>query len=149
MDSLKVVAVATSDNGISVWDFIGGGKLLFSFDVHHTILSSIQFFRTYQVLITNGFDNIMCVYEMDGRHNDASKVGQLNGHVSIITAFKGIEGTPMVVSADDKVFIRIWDIRTCMCIQTIGKQEDQRTSESLFPLSLRPGVPCECTRDPK
>lgn len=48
---------------------------------------------------------------------EAVKVGDLLGHFSIVTAFKGVEGTAMVVSCDDRHNIKLWDIRTTKCIQ--------------------------------
>jgi hypothetical protein len=41
----------------------------------------------------------------------------------VINTFIVIEETPMVVSADDKGRIKVWDIRSYMCIQTIDMGE--------------------------
>lgn len=43
-------------------------------------------------------------------------MGELDGHMTIVTSFKGIEDTPMIVSSDDKYNVKIWDIRTTKCI---------------------------------
>ena len=37
----------------------------------------------------------------------------------MLTAMTAIENSPMVVSADDCGVIKVWDIRTLKCIQTL------------------------------
>ncbi|KAL4466134.1 hypothetical protein ABPG74_004371 [Tetrahymena malaccensis] len=118
IEYLKVVAIGSSDNYVSVWDFLGQ-KLLFQINVSHAHLNIMSYFQTYQVILTGGYDNQICIYEFHPTYNDANKVGELQGHMSIVTAFKGIEGTPMIVSSDDKYNVKIWDIRTTNCIQSI------------------------------
>ncbi|EAR87603.1 WD domain, G-beta repeat protein (macronuclear) [Tetrahymena thermophila SB210] len=118
IEYLKVVAIGSSDNYVSIWDFLGQ-KLLFQINVSHAHLNIMSYFQTYQVILTGGYDNQICIYEFHPTYNDANKVGELQGHMSIVTAFKGIEGTPMIVSSDDKYNVKIWDIRTTNCIQSI------------------------------
>lgn len=36
--------------------------------------------------------------------------------MSIVTAVKGVEGTPMIVSSDDRFNVKVWDIRSTKCI---------------------------------
>lgn len=41
------------------------------------------------------------------------------GHLHIVTAIECIEGTPMIITADDNGTIKTWDIRSFQCCQTI------------------------------
>jgi hypothetical protein len=41
----------------------------------------------------------------------------------MVTALEVIEGTPMVVTADDAGIIKTWDIRSLKCIQTVDRKE--------------------------
>ncbi|KAL4465065.1 hypothetical protein ABPG72_012248 [Tetrahymena utriculariae] len=126
VEYLKVVAIGSSDNYVSVWDFLGQ-KLLFQINVSHAHLNIMSYFQTYQVILTGGYDNQICIYEFHPTYNDANKVGELQGHMSIVTAFKGIEGTPMIVSSDDKYNVKIWDVRTTNCIQSISIKINLKT----------------------
>lgn len=58
----------------------------------------------------------MKIYYFNPTYNDASKLGELLGHMSIVTAAKGVEGTPMIVTTDDKFNVKVWDIRYTKCI---------------------------------
>ena len=42
---------------------------------------------------------------------DISYDGALRGHGSAISAMDVIENTPMLVSADDEGYVKLWDIR--------------------------------------
>ncbi len=50
---------------------------------------------------------------------DTTLKGELLGHESAVTSFTLIRKTPMVVSADDKGKVKIWNIRNLKCMQTI------------------------------
>lgn len=41
----------------------------------------------------------------------------------MVTALEVIEETPMVITADDSGTIKIWDIRSLKCLQTVERKE--------------------------
>ena len=45
--------------------------------------------------------------------------GRLVSHLSMVTSMLCIENTPMLVSADDKGSVKLWDVRSLKCIQTL------------------------------
>ncbi|EGR32512.1 hypothetical protein IMG5_079920, partial [Ichthyophthirius multifiliis] len=51
--------------------------------------------------------------------------GQLIGHQSIVTAIQQIINTQMIVSADDQGDIKLWDLRTFSCLQSIQLKQKQ------------------------
>ena len=59
------------------------------------------------------------LFTINPHFHDATKVGRLKGHISMITSIATIENTPMVISADDLGTIKVWDIRQLRCIQSI------------------------------
>lgn len=69
-------------------------------------------------MVTCGFDVTMNIYQIHQEYNDGDLMGQLKGHTSLVCAMECIEGTPLVVSSDDKHIIKVWDVRTLKCIQT-------------------------------
>lgn len=74
-------------------------------------MHSLSFFKTYQVLITAGYENTIRLYGIDPDFYDAIEKGKLVGHQSMITAIQVIEKTPMLISSDDIGTIKVWDVR--------------------------------------
>jgi WD40 repeat protein len=70
------------------------------------------------VLLTSGYDNVINVYQLLKRYNDAEHLGKLEGHSSLVTAIACIENSPVAISSDDKYIIKLWDIRTLKCVQS-------------------------------
>jgi WD40 repeat protein len=46
--------------------------------------------------------------------------GRLVSHLSMVTSMVCLEGTPMLASADDKGTVKLWDIRSLKCVQTLS-----------------------------
>lgn len=67
----------------------------------------------------SGLEKRIKIYELHPRFMDASMKGELIGHENLITSFSLIKDTPMLVSADDKGKVKVWDYRIFTCIQTI------------------------------
>lgn len=82
-------------------------------------IQNIMFSARYQVLLCCACDTKIDVLEVNPQYFDISVKGKLVGHESVINTFTVVEETPMVVSADDKGKIKIWDLRSYKCIQTI------------------------------
>lgn len=115
IDHIKLIAIVTQDNFIYFFDFFQR-KQLFRLQSKHDHIHSLLYFYEYQLLLTAGFDNLIHIYEIVCDINDYNELGQLYGHNTMITAVSAIEGTPMVISTDDRFNIKIWDIRTKKCI---------------------------------
>lgn len=105
---LKKVAVSVKSVGVTLWDMqrgsiilevgiveIGLGILLYSVETHLLLLS---------------IWGSISVHGIDKGCNDSSEVGELIGHTSTVEAMACISGTSMVVSADDRGMVRVWDL---------------------------------------
>lgn len=80
---------------------------------------SIVYFHSYSILVCGGFSNHVSLYKIHPKNLEVSLAGTLVGHQSMVTSFDCVEKTPMIISADDSGIIKIWDIRTMKCIQTV------------------------------
>ena len=91
---------------------------MIKFNTHHVHIHTTKFFKTFQLLLTAGFDNKIEIHEIRPYYTicDHNYTGELYGHTSLITSFAPIEKTPMVIPADDKFCIKLWDIRKLACI---------------------------------
>ena len=67
----------------------------------------------------SGLEKKIRIYDLHPVFMDASLKGELIGHENLITCFSLIADSPMLVSADDKGKVKLWDFRNLMCLQTI------------------------------
>jgi WD40 repeat protein len=67
----------------------------------------------------SGLEKKIKIYELHPIFMDASLKGELIGHENLITSFTLISNTPMLISADDKGKVKLWDFRNLICLQTI------------------------------
>ncbi|KAL4499692.1 hypothetical protein ABPG72_017232 [Tetrahymena utriculariae] len=115
---LKLVAVGSSDRLITIWDF-NKGSMVQCIEFFKAGIHSVVYFKSYQVLVCGGFQNNISLHQIDPKYLDVNNKGLLIGHQSMITAIDCVEKTPMIISSDDSGTIKIWDIRTLKCIQTV------------------------------
>jgi hypothetical protein len=118
---IKLLALASTDKHIRIWELrdINKPKIIFCLNLVKGGVHQVRFFNSYQVLLVAGYENSIPVFSITPKYYDVNVVGRLVGHVSIITAMDVVEGTPMVITADDTGTIKTWDIRLCHCYQTI------------------------------
>ncbi|KAL4463948.1 hypothetical protein ABPG74_005885 [Tetrahymena malaccensis] len=116
---IKLVAVSSLDKKVTVWD-LEKENIIFTIDLGHAGIHHLLYHYQYQCLITSGFENSINVYSVNPQYLDYDALGKLVGHNSMVTAVQIIDKTPMVVSADDMGNIKIWDIRSLKCLQTIN-----------------------------
>lgn len=65
-------------------------------------------------ILSVGHENYVNVWSPEGSIN-RSHIGKLEGHNSPVVCAKFINQTPFCVSVDEKMNVRIWDIRTLQC----------------------------------
>ena len=62
---LKMVVIASSNNIITLWNFIGKPNFIFKVDTNHSRIHTLKFFNTHQVLLTAGYDYKVNIYHID------------------------------------------------------------------------------------
>lgn len=65
-------------------------------------------------ILSVGHENYINVWSPEGSIN-RSHIGKLEGHNAPVVSAKFINQTPFCVSVDEKLNVRIWDIRTLQC----------------------------------
>lgn len=118
---IKLVALASTDKHIRIWDVsdIFKPKIIFCLNLIKGGVHQMKFLGSFQVMVVAGYENSIPVFNITPRYYDVNVVGRLVGHVSIVTALEVLEGSAMVISADDTGCIKTWDIRSFQCYQTI------------------------------
>lgn len=127
---LKMLVTASSSKLVKVWNLsqLNKGHTIFIINMFKGGVHQIKFFKDYRVLLVAGYENNIPILQISAKHTEIDIKGKLAGHLSLITAIECVESTPMVISADDSGCIKIWDIRSLKCFQTIDL--NQRTSIS-------------------
>ena len=97
---LKLVVVGSLDKQLTILN-MSKRHIVLIIDMNQGGVHSFVVSETYQVLLSAGFENPISVYSIDPNYFDSLLVGKMVGHSSMVTALEVIEGTPMVVSADD------------------------------------------------
>lgn len=120
--TLNLVAVASLDKIITIWNF-KQAQMIQVIEIPRAGIHSLVYSHNYQVILSAGYENNINLFQINPVFYDTFQVGRLIGHTSMVTALNIIESTPMVVSADDFGAIKIWDIRTLNCIQSINYGE--------------------------
>ena len=118
IEILKLVAVASMDKLITLWD-VSSKRIMLEIQLSNAGAHSIVYVPMFQTLITAGYENVICLWEVNTDYLDYSLTGRLVGHSSMIAAVQIIQKTPMIVSSDDIGHIKVWDIRNFSCLQTI------------------------------
>ncbi|CAD8186742.1 unnamed protein product [Paramecium octaurelia] len=123
---LQLVCIACQDK-LTMWDLWEHNKpkLLFKLQVNHSRLNNIVFFQEYHLIITSGFDTKVNLYQLHKKYNDGDYVGQLEGHTAIVTAIQCVEKSPIVITTDDRLIVKLWDIRIMKCIQSFDLEMRQ------------------------
>jgi WD40 repeat protein len=67
---------------------------------------------------------------------DTNLKGELTGHESLVTSFTLLRKSPMVVSADDKGKVKVWDLRNYKCIQTLDFRDKTNITKLLDMMPL-------------
>ena len=97
---MKLCAVGCLDKQVTIWDLVGE-RCVVKIDLMKGGIQSINYSDDYQVLLTSGYENIVNIYTIDATYGDSTLVGQLVGHLGMVTALTLIRHSPMVVTADD------------------------------------------------
>lgn len=118
MPVIKLVAVGSLDKLVTIWDFYKRNMVHY-IDLTAGGIHSLLFFNSYQVLISAGYENSISVYQINPFYLEHDLLGKLIGHNSMVTAIRCIEKTPILISADDNGILKLWDIRSFKCVQTV------------------------------
>jgi len=118
LDLLKLIAVASLDKLVTIWNFYKQTVVL-EIDLSQGGVQSMIWANSYQTLITVGYENVVKIWTISPQFLDATLIGKLIGHLSMITAIEYIENTAMLITADDIGSLKVWDIRNFECVQTI------------------------------
>ncbi len=116
----NAVVTCSLDHSIKAWDLFTGTKLGSFSPKHSTGVRCLDYTSAFTgYIISVGHENVIKVWSPEVSINRAY-AGCLEGHSSAVISAKFMEGSPCVMSVDEKLNIRIWDIRNMTCMQVIA-----------------------------
>jgi len=119
------IATCSLDQSIRIWDLHSGTRLGTLKPKHLSGVRSLDYTPDFSgSIISVGHENYIKVWSPEVSIHQAY-VGMLEGHNTAVMNAKFIQRAPYVVSIDEKLNIRIWDIRNLACLQVISQDRKQ------------------------
>lgn len=101
----------------------------------------LAYSEQYSYLFSAGFDRDAYVWNP---FIATCPVGTLRGHKTSLVGVNVVFGTPQVVTADKGGIIKVWDIRSFRCMQTLTMERHLATSDGYLCTSIA-AVPPHCS----
>ena len=123
LKSPNAIVTCSLDRCIRMWDLATGNKMGSFKPKHAKGVRCLDYTPEYSgYIISVGHENIIKVWSPEVQI-DMAYVGNLEGHNTAVTCAKFIENTQFVISIDDRLTIRVWDIRSMTCLQVLTQDK--------------------------
>eukprot|EP00743_Colponemidia_sp_Colp-15_P009230 GILK01010078.1.p1 GENE.GILK01010078.1~~GILK01010078.1.p1 ORF type:complete len:1529 (+),score=350.86 GILK01010078.1:164-4750(+) len=116
---LKHIVTCSLDRSIRIWD-CGSGELIGVLEGHQKGIRTLSYSVEFQCLISTGFE--LSAYIWAPESTNRNLLGKLIGHAHPVVAGKVLDGQPVAATIDDKCNIRIWDLRSYVCVQIVNDE---------------------------
>jgi len=136
------IVTCSLDRAIRAWDSETGVKLGSFKPKHTTGVRSLDYTPDFTgYILSVGHENNIKIWSPEVSIQ-RSYVGSLEGHNSSVISAKFIPGAPLAVSIDEKLTIRIWDLKSMSCLQVISQEKNRFECGGLIiiPASRRFGM---------
>ena len=117
--TLRLLVSSSMDSTVRIWNLRSNAPLKV-LRGHARGVSSIAFSNEQRVLLSCGFDHEIFVWNP---YVETRTSGKLRGHTCSVLSVTCVEGTKEAISVDMEGNMRIWDLRTLMCVQTLTAHE--------------------------
>eukprot|EP00743_Colponemidia_sp_Colp-15_P008893 GILK01009703.1.p1 GENE.GILK01009703.1~~GILK01009703.1.p1 ORF type:complete len:1022 (-),score=193.31 GILK01009703.1:203-2842(-) len=125
--TLDSIASGSVDATIRLWD-IKTGTTRKELTGHVQGVRSLAYCTDYRFLVSAGFDYDALVF-----NPYVEKLNfRLHGHNAPLVSVQCPPGTTQIITADVQGFVKIWDIRTFACMQTLSQQESHQVKSMVF-----------------
>lgn len=120
LQSMGTLASACLDKTIGLWD-ISTQKCHHQLEGHEKGVFQLAYHQEYHALVSASFEHSAIVWNPYCQ----LKICKLKGHYNPLIGVAAVPDSPQILTADGGGIIKIWDIRTYGCVQTLYV-EDQR-----------------------
>ena len=118
LGELGLLVSASLDRTVRIWD-TATLKLKREQVGHAKGVYALGYSPDYRILFSGGFEHDICVWNPFVR----GLTHRMTGHENSILSIHGTDNSPQVTSCDIDGVIKIWDVRTYQCMQTISQHD--------------------------
>lgn len=111
-----LIASSAQDRALVLWSLTWKESIM-KLGLDRAYAHSLAFSSDFDMLLATGYELEVKVYVFDSAR-DCSRRGQLAGHSHSITALEIMKESPLAITADDRSYLKVWDLRTLSCVQT-------------------------------
>lgn len=131
------IATCSLDHSIKIWNLSNGDELGCLTPSHLSGVRSLDYTQDFSgTIISVAHENQIKVWSPEVSITQAY-VGNLEGHNTVVKSAKFIQRTPYAVSVDEKLNIRVWDIRSLTCIQILAQDKKKLECNGLCMFGLQ------------
>eukprot|EP01064_Diplonema_japonicum_P014019 TRINITY_DN2153_c0_g3_i1.p1 TRINITY_DN2153_c0_g3~~TRINITY_DN2153_c0_g3_i1.p1 ORF type:complete len:913 (+),score=182.02 TRINITY_DN2153_c0_g3_i1:1638-4376(+) len=115
----NTVLTASMDSTIKITD-ISRGKVKSELKGHQQGVCLMTYCKEHSLLVSTGYEydpfvwmfqmNDMCPWKLEDKQRP---------HRSTLIGLESIPGTPQLISVDQRGMVKVWDVRTLRCVQTL------------------------------
>jgi WD40 repeat protein len=130
--TMDVLASASLDTNICLWDMVTGNKRKTLKGGHTKGVCSLAYSSEYRFLASAGFDHEAVVWNPYVEN----LICRLKGHhCSLIGVEMNRSGGPEIITADVSGVVKVWDVRNFQCVQTFSGSAGNAKSLQSFALT--------------
>jgi len=123
LKSPPLAVTCSLDQTIKLWDLFLGRQVGILKPNHSSGVRSLDYTPEYSgTVISVAHENYIKVWSVEVSIEQAY-VGILKGHNNAVVSAKFIRKLPYVISVDEGTTVRIWDIRSLVCLQVISNEK--------------------------
>lgn len=120
--SRSAVVTCSLDRSIKLWDLFNGTKMGSLKPKHSAGVRGLDYTPDFSgVLVSVAHESKIKVWSTEVSLHRAH-MGILEGHTAPLVSAKFIKLSPYLVSIDERLSIRVWDVRSLSCMQVILEQ---------------------------
>ena len=135
--SLRLLVSGSMDSTVRIWNLRSDAPLKI-LRGHIRGVASVSFSNDQRVLLSCGFDHEILVWNP---YVETRPSGKLRGHTCSILSVECIEGTYEAISVDIEGNVRVWDLRTLSCVQTLATHEAAGSENHRYDHVHNPNTP--------
>ena len=131
------LAKCSLDHSIKIWDMYSGKLLGVLNPPHESGVRSLDYTPFYSgYIVSVGYECYTKVWSPEVSIKQAY-AGMLEGHNVAVVSAKFIQKSPVVITIDQNLSIRVWDIRTLACLQVISQDRKKFDCNGLTVLGMK------------
>jgi len=125
LDNIGQIASASMDSTVGIWD-IGTQQKHVTLGGHKKGVFQLAYHPDYHAVISASYEHVAAVWNP----YSGNLICQLKGHFNPLVGVQTVPNSPQILTADSGGVVKVWDIRTYTCVQTVHVEDHRGTRVS-------------------